>query len=256
MPHFPFHALRAGLVLAATPALTAAAPAPAQADSGLAFDPAIDPASAVAVVVQVPKPWYVPRAFVVSRMRDTLPQYAALPGLAHKAYSFAQADGSFGGLYLWKDQASARAHFGPAWFERVERERGVPAQVRLFEVPVAVDNTTGAAGDDGAAVGTLVTLPMPAGATRAQMVAAFRAAVPQYRQVPGLLHKDFILTADRRFGGLYLWKDEASARQWFGAAWKETVLKTYGTPATIEWFDTPILLPSTLAGNRPAIPGL
>jgi hypothetical protein len=65
--------------------------------------------SAVAVIVKVPKPWYAPRFVVVAKMRDTIPQYQALPGLAFKAFSFAQADGNFGGIYLWMDLTSARA---------------------------------------------------------------------------------------------------------------------------------------------------
>ncbi|HLL19476.1 MAG TPA: sigma-70 family RNA polymerase sigma factor [Rubrivivax sp.] len=50
-------------------------------------------------------------------MRDTLSQYVQLPGLAFKAYTFTESDGSFGGLYLWKDLASARAWFSPSWFQ-------------------------------------------------------------------------------------------------------------------------------------------
>lgn len=112
----------------------------------------IDAASAVAVVVKVPMPWYAPRSVVIGRMRDTAPQYAALPGLAHKAFSLTQADAQYGGIHLWKDQASAH--------------------------------------------------------------------------------------------------------QWFNDAWKERVLKTYGSAATLEWFDTPILLPSQRVDNQPAILGL
>lgn len=216
----------------------------------------MDSSSAVAAVVKVPKPWYAPRALVISRMRDTIPQYRAVPGLAYKAYSLAQADGRYGGLYLWKDEASARAFFGPGWFERVEKERGVSGQVQFYEVPVAIDNTMGTAPDDGNAVGTVVTVTRPPTINKAQLVQEFRNAIPVYQKVPGLLRKYFIVTEDGRFGGIYLWKDAASAQQWFSEAWKERVVKTYGSAASIEWFDTPILLPSSMAGNQPAIPGL
>lgn len=79
--------------------------------------------SAVAANVTVPKHWYALRTLVTSRMRDTVPEYENLPGLAFKAYSFSLA--------------SARAQFNPAWFKPVQRERRVAGQVRFLEVTVA-----------------------------------------------------------------------------------------------------------------------
>ena len=214
--------------------------------------------SAVAAIVKVPAPWYAPKRLVWSRMRKTTPTYDSLPGLSFKAYAIAQADGHYGGLYLWTDLASARAWFNPAWFERVEKERGAKGQVRFYEVPVAIDNTPGGtpAQADGPSVSTLVTLPTPAGIGKAQLVQEFQAAIPTYRAVPGLLRKHFIITDDGRFGGIYLWKDQAAAEQWFNAGWKQRVRQTYGTDATLEWFDTAILTPSKLAANQPVLPGL
>lgn len=214
--------------------------------------------SAVAAVVKVPAPWYAPKMLVWSRMRDTIPVYESLPGLAFKAYAITQADGRYGGLYLWKDLASAHAWFNPAWFERVEKERGAEGRVQFYEVPVAIDNTPRGtpAQANGANVSTLVTIPRPAGVDKARLIQEFQAAIPTYRAVPGLLRKHFILTDDGRFGGIYLWKDRASADQWFNAAWKDRVRATYGSDATLEWFDTAILTPSKLAANQPPIPGL
>jgi hypothetical protein len=232
--------------------LVPAASAQAQGGEGYATT------SAVAAIVKVPTPWYAPKMLVWRRMRETAPTYDSIPGLSFKAYAIAQADGHYGGLYLWKDLASARAWFNPAWFERVEKERGAKGQVRFYEVPVAIDNTPGGtpAQADGPSVSTLVTLPTPAGIGKAQLVQEFQAAIPTYRAVPGLLRKYFIITEDGRFGGIYLWKDQAAAEQWFNAAWKERVRATYGTDATLEWFDTAILTPSKLAANQPAVPGL
>jgi heme-degrading monooxygenase HmoA len=211
------------------------------------------PGAAVAAIVKVRTPWYAPRALVTAKMRDTIGQYEALPGLAYKMFSYAQADGDFGGLYLWKDRAAAEAWFNPAWFERVRRERGVEGQVRLFEAPVVLVNEAGhAAGavEPREAVATLVTLPVPAGVGRERLVGEFRAALPAYRQVAGLKRKYFILTADGRFGGIYLWESRAAADAWFSPAWHARAKAAYGAEAAFEWFDTPILLPSKLAENR------
>jgi heme-degrading monooxygenase HmoA len=204
----------------------------------------------VVVIVRVPKPWYAPRFVVTGKMRDAIPEYARLPGLAFKAFSFERSSGDYGGIYYWRDRASAQAWFNTAWFERVKRERGNDAYVRFLDAPVSLDNTPGGtmASTDGATVATLVEIPIPKGVTREQLSSGLIAAVPQYQKVPGLLRKHFTISEPGSFGGVYLWKDEASARAWFNEAWHERVTRTYGQDATIEWFDTPILLP-TQSGN-------
>lgn len=238
-----------------------------------AADTATDP---IVAVVRVPKPWYASRALVVDKMRDTVPQYARLPGLAFKAFSFERASGDYGGLYHWRDEASARRFFDAAWFARVKAERGVDARVSYYEAPLTVDNTPGGTRADGVSVtaanaatndpmlplstppgsppprpaastsvATLVLVANAAKAPRERIVAEFHKAAPTYRAVPGLLRKHFVVAdGGASFGGLYLWKDEASARAWFDDAWRERVRRSYGADARIEWFDTPILLPT------------
>lgn len=239
-------ALAAGVTAAGAQGLPAAATSP------------IGQAAPMVVIVRVPKSWYAPRAVVVGKMRDTMPQYAKLPGLMFKAFSFERASSDFGGIYYWRDQASAETWFNPAWFERVRQERGVEAQVRMFDAPVSVDNTAGGtpADSDSRSVGTLVEIPIPAGVTREHLAAEFQAAVPTYQKVPGLLRKHFTVSSNGSFGGVYLWKDEASARAWFNDAWHARVVKTYGQDAKIEWFDTPILLPTQDAANLAAAQAL
>lgn len=210
--------------------------------------------SAVAVIVKVPKPWYAPRFVVTSKMRDTIPEYRALPGLAFKAYAFARADGRYGGVYLWKDLASARAWFTPAWFARVEQERGAPAEVRFFEVVAAVDTMPGGtpADQDSPSVTTLSIAPLPAGVDRSQWVQRAQLTTADDRQVPGLLRRYWVTTGQGRVGDISLWRDAASAQQWFN----RTTQAPGAEPAVVEWFDTPILLPSTQRENQPRIPGL
>ncbi len=242
--------IAAGLLLAGTLA-QAPMPSQAQTQTPLTADDAAKPASTVVVIVKVPTPWYAPRAVVLGKMRDTIPQYGDMPGLAFKAFSFARDDGDFGGLYFWQDAASARAWFNAGWFERVRKERGAEGRVRFFDALLSIDNTPGGTPADtqSSAVATLVEIPIPQGVTRERLFAGFKAAVPTYQKVPGLLRKHFTVTDDKTFGGLYLWKDEASAKAWFNTAWHERVRSTYGSPAHLEWFDTPILLPTQRAGN-------
>ena len=209
--------------------------------------------SAVAVIVRVPRPWYAPRFVVLGKMRDTIPQYRSLPGLAFKAYSFAQADGHYGGVYLWKDLASARAWFSPAWFARVEQERGAPAEARFFEVLAQVDNTAGGtpADPDSMSVATLSLAPLPAGADKSQWARQAQATAAELRQVPGLLRRCIVAADQGRVGHISLWRNEASAREWFNLAKGGP-----GAGASVEWLDTPILLPGALAENPPRVRGL
>jgi heme-degrading monooxygenase HmoA len=215
--------------------------------------PTATPLGAAAAVVRVPTPWYAPRSLVTSRMRDTTAQYAALPGLAYKAFSLGRTDRSFGGLYLWQSLAAARAWFSPEWFARVERERGSKADVRFFEVSHVLDNTPGGtpAAPDSHGVGTVVSVPAPAQVPHERVIEQMGQSIAPYRAVPGLMRKYFTYqSSDHSFGGIYLWRDLASARDWFNDAWHARVKAQYAAEARIEWYDTPILLPTTEARNR------
>ncbi|MEN9317425.1 MAG: hypothetical protein RIS35_3818 [Pseudomonadota bacterium] len=236
---------------AATAATAAAVVAMAAAMSGQAF--AADPpgANPTVVVVRVAKPWYAPRSLVTSKMRDTFDQYSSLPGLNFKAYSFERESGDYGGIYLWKNLEKAQNWFDKEWFDRVRRDRGTDAYVRMFEAPVSIDNVPGGtpADKDSKTVATLVEIAIPPGVTRDVLEKGFRDSVPTYRQVPGLLRKYYIISAKGTFGGVYLWRDEASANAMFTSAYTERVTKTYGSAPRIEWFETPIMAPSVDPDN-------
>jgi heme-degrading monooxygenase HmoA len=204
--------------------------------------------NAVVAIVKVPKPWYAPRSLVISKMQATVAQYEQLPGLNYKMFTLTQADGQFGGIYLWKDRTAAQNWFTPAWHERVMKERGHAADVRIFQAPVVVTNAPAAQGTNY--VSTLVTVTNPTQINTERFIAEFTAAAPTYQKVPGLLRKYFIITDDGKFGGVYLWDTQANAQQWFTPAWHERVRKTYGTDANIEWFDAPIAIASKLTDNR------
>jgi heme-degrading monooxygenase HmoA len=218
--------------------------------------PSAAPSGPVVAIVRVPAPWYAPKRLVIARMRATTPEYERLPGLLFKAYSFERDSGDYGGLYHWGSREAALAWFSPTWFERVRAERGAEGSVRVFDAPVALDNTRGGteAALVQAAVGTLVEIPVPVGVTREQLIEGFEQAVPTDRRVPGLLRKQFTLSDRGTFGGVYLWKDEASARAWFDEAWRARTRRTYGQEARIEWFDTPILLPVAATASKAVAP--
>lgn len=90
-------------------------------------------------------------------------------------------------------------------------------------------------------VAVVVEVPTPAGAPRALIERGILASVPQYRAVPGLLRKYFTIGADD-FGGVYLFASRAAADAWFTEAWRARVVTTYGKPATMTYYDVPVVL--------------
>jgi hypothetical protein len=99
----------------------------------------VAPSVQVAVSVSVPTPAGVPRATVEAGMARSVPTYAAVPGLIRKYFTIGQAD--FGGLYLFRDRASAQAWFNDAWRARVVATYGAQPTVTYFDVPLVVDNS-------------------------------------------------------------------------------------------------------------------
>ncbi|MGN6151233.1 MAG: hypothetical protein ACTHOH_04380 [Lysobacteraceae bacterium] len=232
---FPLVVLACLLFFGARTAFAAPKPAP------ILPAPADGASGPVMAIVEVPRPWYVPDALIVRKMRATLPQYRALPGLRFKAYSFARPGGDFGGVYLWRDRAAAEAWFTPAWFERVRRERGVEGRVRLFALSESPSFASDVS-DWGAFPHAVVVVV--AGTGDAARSIPGRAGFPSLR-TEGALALYPIRTADGP-GAAVLWRDAARARAWlarngFGK----------GSAARVAWFDTPLM---TTAGEQGAAP--
>lgn len=87
----------------------------------------------------------------------------------------------------------------------------------------------------------LVAIPVPAAVPRPQLEGLFKAAVPEYQRLPGLLRKYFTIGDDGRAGGIYLWSSRAAAEAWYNDAWKAGVLKRWGKPADISYFAVPAI---------------
>lgn len=239
MIQFRLIPLRASAVAVAAVCATAAVAQPTGGER-------IAPHAPVAVVVKVAKPWYAPRALVVSRMRKTVAQYEAIPGLSYKAYTLARPAGEFGGIYLWKDAERAQSWFSAAWFNRVLEERGTPANVRMFEIVAVLDNTPGGtpASSDSAAVATLVKMPWPTGSSREMVVQQLQLSLKSVGGAPGLLRSYLFLTEQEGWGGIHLWENETSAQAGLDQFRISGDKPIYGPEASVEWFDTPILTPS------------
>lgn len=91
------------------------------------------PANAVLAIVRVPSPWYAADFMIRSRFEDALPTYEAIEGLEAKHFIIT-SKGEFGGVYIWRDEATARAYYSPKWFADVKERRGAAAQLELFRI--------------------------------------------------------------------------------------------------------------------------
>jgi len=95
----------------------------------------------------------------------------------------------------------------------------------------------------------LTKIATPWYAPRFLVVRKFRETLADYDRLPGLDFKYYTISSDdNKFGGLYLWKDLSSAKAWFGDAWSAIVLKTWGAPAEVRYFEAPVLLDNVPAG--------
>jgi heme-degrading monooxygenase HmoA len=90
-------------------------------------------------------------------------------------------------------------------------------------------------------VTVLVVVKTPPGVTRGQIEEGFRKAVPLYEKVPGLVRKSFTVN-DEGFGGMYLWKNRASAQNWFNDSWRAKVKASYGSDPEVRYFDAPLTI--------------
>jgi hypothetical protein len=200
----------------------------------------------VVVIVRIPVPKFAPKWLVRKKMKATVDLYSSIDGLEFKLFTFETESGDFGGIYTWRDSASAEKWFNPEWFARIQRERGNEAYVRYFDAPLSIDNVQGGtpACTFDSHVATLVQIPIPQGVSKELVLNGFAGAEETYRNVGGLLRKHFILGSHDTFGGVYLWDSKASAQSWFNDQWRKRVSETYGSPPTVEWFEVPIVLPA------------
>ncbi|MCE1237996.1 MAG: monooxygenase [Hyphomicrobiales bacterium] len=76
------------------------------------------------------------------RFALSAPKYLGLAGLVRKHYVRSDDGLAVGGVYLWKDRASAEACYAGEWRDRVRILYGVEPEISWFESPVGVDNVT------------------------------------------------------------------------------------------------------------------
>jgi hypothetical protein len=202
------------------------------------------------VVVRVPAPWWAPDFLIVNKFIDAIPDYAKVDGLEHKAFTISERR-EFGGIYLFDARPSAESWFGPAWFERVRRQRGVEGDVLILDAP----HTTVSSTPEGSA------LPMKAirSDAVATLLLSHTVVPPDQRSetfealafVHGLAPETFrvywVTTADGRVGAVTFFSSAAASREFWSSTRLRETERALGSETTLTYFSAPVLFDPRVA---------
>ena len=87
----------------------------------------------------------------------------------------------------------------------------------------------------------LVRFPLDPPLSLDEGAKAFEQSAPSYQGLPGLLRKHYLLAPDGSVGGgVYLWASRADAERFYDEAWRERLTKRYGSPPSLEYFESPV----------------
>lgn len=96
-------------------------------------------------------------------------------------------------------------------------------------------------------VTAIVQFTLPASTTRAQAAELFKGTAPRYRDLPGLVRKYYLYSAEGPTGGgVYLWKSREAAEQAYGQAWREAIRARYGVEPLVTYFDSPVIVDNVI----------
>jgi hypothetical protein len=84
---------------------------------------------------------------------------------------------------------------------------------------------------------------VPAKVNISDMRGVFAQIAPDFRNVPHLLRKQFLLSPDgRSAGGVYLWEEEAAARTFMQQRLAPMIRDKFRVEPAIEFFDSPVIV--------------
>ena len=84
---------------------------------------------------------------------------------------------------------------------------------------------------------------IPAGMSKEDVTAKFRASVPAWQNRADLMHKTFLFDeTTRRAGGVYLWKSIDAAKEAHGTVFQDRIRTAFGATPEFQYFDTPIVI--------------
>jgi hypothetical protein len=83
---------------------------------------------------------------------------------------------------------------------------------------------------------------------RNEVAKRFKASVPHYKDVPGLIRKYYTLGDDGACGGFYEFESRAQAEAFFTDTWKDGMQARFGDRPVVTFFDSPVMI-DNVAGS-------
>src|ERR1043165_4327993 len=89
----------------------------------------------------------------------------------------------------------------------------------------------------------LVQFQLPGPVTREKAREIFLTTAPKYRDYPGLIRKNYLLSQDgKAAGGAYLWQSREAADRLYTDEWKKFIVDKYGGQPVLTYFETPVVV--------------
>jgi len=93
----------------------------------------------------------------------------------------------------------------------------------------------------------LVQFQLPNPVTREKAREVFLSTAPKYRETPGLIRKNYVLSQDgKTAGGAYLWKSREAADRLYTDEWKKFIFDKYGGYPSLTYFETPVVVDNAI----------
>jgi Putative mono-oxygenase ydhR len=94
----------------------------------------------------------------------------------------------------------------------------------------------------------IVLYDLPSGIGLEECRTHFTTIAPSFLQIAGFVRKQFICSSDgKTAGGVYMWKDRASAERFYNGPWRQGIIERYGNPPRIQFFETVALADAATA---------
>jgi len=94
-------------------------------------------------------------------------------------------------------------------------------------------------------VTAIVQYKLPPHIDAAACAAHYRSIAPGFRDVPGLVSKQFIYAEDGWARGVYLWHTRSAAESFYAGPWLDGIRERYGTDPQIKFFETACVTDNT-----------
>lgn len=88
----------------------------------------------------------------------------------------------------------------------------------------------------------VVTFQLPDGFTQEKYAAMAEQVSGRFRDMPGLIRKNFIYGEGGTAGGIYTWQSQSDADALYTDAWQEKMKESFGSVPDVRYFETAVIV--------------